>query len=70
MTGGHLMKTLIVVDMQKDFIDGTLGSKEATKIVSNVVKKIKTYVKNGDRVIFTQDTHKKNYMKTRESAFK
>ncbi len=69
MTGGHLMKTLIVVDMQKDFIDGALGSKEATKIVSNVVKKIKTYVKNGDRVIFTQDTHKKNYMKTREGKY-
>ncbi len=63
------MKTLIVVDMQTDFIDGALGSKEATKIVSNVVKKIKKYVKNGDRVIFTQDTHKKNYMKTREGKY-
>ena len=63
------MKTLIVVDMQTDFIDGALGSKEAEKIVSNVVKKIKSYVKKGDRVIFTQDTHKKNYMNTREGKY-
>ena len=63
------MKTLIVVDMQKDFIDGALGSKEAAKIVSNVSKKIKAYVKNGGRVIFTQDTHKKNYLKTREGKY-
>jgi nicotinamidase-related amidase len=63
------MKTLIVVDMQTDFIDGALGSKEAEKIVSNVVKKIKTYVKNGGRVIFTQDTHKKNYLNTREGKY-
>ncbi len=63
------MKTLIVVDMQKDFIDGALGSKEATTIVSNVAKKIKSYVKNGDRVVFTRDTHKKNYLSTREGKF-
>lgn len=63
------MKTLIVVDMQTDFIDGALGSKEAVKIVSGVVRKIKTYVKNGDRVIFTQDTHIKNYLKTREGKY-
>ncbi|MBP5493134.1 MAG: cysteine hydrolase [Clostridiales bacterium] len=63
------MKTLIVIDMQTDFIDGALGTKEAVKIVPNVVKKIKAYVKNGDRVIFTQDTHKKNYMKTREGKY-
>ncbi len=63
------MRTLIVVDMQKDFIDGALGSKEAAKIVSNVVRKIKKYVKNGDKVIFTQDTHKKNYMSTREGKY-
>ena len=48
------MKTLIVVDMQTDFIDGALGSKEAEKIVSNVVKKIRSYVKKGDRVLMGQ----------------
>ncbi|MBO4928678.1 MAG: cysteine hydrolase [Clostridiales bacterium] len=63
------MRTLIVVDMQKDFIDGALGSAEAVQIVSNVAKKIKAYIKKGDRVIFTRDTHKKNYLSTREGKY-
>ena len=37
------MKYLIVVDMQNDFVDGALGTKEATAIVPNVVEKIKTF---------------------------
>lgn len=60
------MKTLIVVDMQNDFIDGSLGTKEAQAIVPNVKKKIEKYIANGDRVIFTQDTHEKNYLQTNE----
>ncbi|MBR3056865.1 MAG: cysteine hydrolase [Clostridiales bacterium] len=63
------MKTLIVVDMQKDFIDGALGTKEAEKIVSKVKAKIKKYVKDGGNIIFTRDTHKKNYMETREGKY-
>ena len=48
-TEGNIMKkTLIVVDMQKDFIDGALGSKEAVAIVENVKKKIAEYQANGD----------------------
>lgn len=60
------MKTLIVVDMQNDFIDGSLGTKEAQAIVPNVVKKIDEYHKNGDRVIFTKDTHFSDYLHTSE----
>lgn len=60
------MKTLIVVDMQNDFIDGSLGTKEAQAIVSNVKEKIEEYIAKGDRVIFTQDTHEKNYLQTNE----
>lgn len=60
------MKTLIVVDMQNDFIDGSLGTKEAVAIVPNVKKKIKECEANGDRVIFTQDTHDANYLCTNE----
>ncbi|MCR4955554.1 MAG: cysteine hydrolase [Lachnospiraceae bacterium] len=60
------MKTLIVVDMQKDFIDGSLGTKEAVAIVPNVVKKIKEYRENKDQIIFTRDTHQKNYLETQE----
>ncbi len=61
-----MKKTLIVVDMQKDFIDGALGTKEAVAIVENVKKKIATYQQNGDEIIFTRDTHQADYMNTNE----
>ena len=38
-------KILVVVDMQNDFIDGTLGTQEAVSIVPNVIDKKKTYQK-------------------------
>ncbi len=60
------MKTLIVIDMQNDFIDGSLGTKEAVAIVENVKRKISEYQKNGDEIIFTRDTHKENYLETSE----
>lgn len=59
-------KTLIVVDMQNDFIDGALGTKEAVAIVENVKNKIKEYADRGDEIIFTRDTHYENYMETNE----
>lgn len=58
-----MKKILIVVDMQKDFVDGTLGSAEAVAIVDNVVKKIEEH--DGD-IIVTYDTHHDNYMETQE----
>ena len=60
------MKTLIVVDMQKDFVDGSLGSKEAVAIVPNVKKKISEYVANGDKIVYTRDTHSEDYLETNE----
>lgn len=60
------MKTLIVIDMQNDFIDGSLGTKEAVEIVENVKNKIAEYNKNGDEIIFTRDTHEENYLDTPE----
>lgn len=60
------MKTLIVVDMQNDFIDGSLGTEEAQAIVPNVKRKIEEYLSKGDRVIFTQDTHGTDYLQTNE----
>ena len=59
-------KLLVVVDMQKDFIDGALGTKEAVEIVPAVVHKIEEFQKSGDRIIFTKDTHFENYMETQE----
>ena len=60
------MKILCVIDMQNDFIDGALGTKEAEAIVDKVRDKIDLYRKNGDTVIFTRDTHYENYMETSE----
>ena len=54
---------LVVVDMQNDFIDGALGTKEAQGIVENVVNKVKGFE---GKLIFTRDTHEENYMDTRE----
>ncbi|MDD3339907.1 MAG: cysteine hydrolase [Lachnospiraceae bacterium] len=56
-------KYLIVVDMQNDFINGALGSREAEAIVSNVVKKVNAF---DGTVIFTQDTHFVDYLSTQE----
>lgn len=58
-----IMKILIVVDMQNDFIDGALGTKEAVAIVPNVVKKVQNF--DGE-IFFTRDTHQANYMDTQE----
>lgn len=58
-----MKKILVVVDMQKDFVDGALGTPEAVGIVENVVNKIKTF--DGD-IIVTYDTHLENYMETQE----
>ena len=60
------MKILIVVDMQKDFIDGALGTAEAVAIVPSVIEKIKEYENSDNLVIYTKDTHFENYMATRE----
>ncbi|MCR5279723.1 MAG: cysteine hydrolase [Lachnospiraceae bacterium] len=59
-------KILVVVDMQKDFIDGALGSAEAVKIVEGCKAKIEAAVAAGDTVIFTRDTHGEDYMNTEE----
>ena len=60
------MKTLIVVDMQNDFIDGALGTAEAVAIVPNVCSKLEEARNSGAQVIFTRDTHLDNYMSTQE----
>ncbi len=57
------MNVLVVVDMQNDFIDGALGTKEAMAIVPKVVEKIKNF---DGRVIYTRDTHEENYLETQE----
>ena len=60
------MNILFVIDMQKDFVDGALGTKEAQTIVPNVVAKIEEYKSRGDIVIATRDTHPASYLETQE----
>jgi len=54
---------LIVVDMQKDFVDGALGTSEAVAIVPAVCDRIRAF--EGE-IIVTYDTHADNYMDTAE----
>lgn len=54
---------LLVIDMQNDFIDGALGTKEAVAIVPNVKEKIENF---DGLVLFTRDTHETWYMETQE----
>lgn len=61
-----MSKYLIVVDVQKDFVDGALGTPEAQAIIPRVKEKIAEYCANGGKVIFTRDTHQKNYLETNE----
>ncbi|MCI8370891.1 MAG: cysteine hydrolase [Lachnospiraceae bacterium] len=57
------MKVLVVVDMQQDFINGALGTKEAVSIVPAVRRKIEGF---DGMVLFTKDTHHKDYLQTQE----
>ena len=60
------MKLLVVVDMQKDFVEGALGTKEAQAIIDHVVQKVKEEKEKGSQIIFTMDTHEANYLETAE----
>ena len=60
------MKVLIVIDMQNDFIDGSLGTKEAVAIVPLVAKKIAAARKSKSQIVFTRDTHGPDYLDSQE----
>jgi nicotinamidase-related amidase len=64
-----MKRILVVVDMQNDFIDGTLGTAEAVGIVDKVVEKIHSYSGSGDCVYATRDTHEENYLETSEGRY-
>lgn len=59
-------KVLLVIDMQKDFVTGTLANEEAEKIIGNIRAKITEYRKQGYPVFFTRDTHRADYLNTQE----
>ena len=60
------MKVLAIIDMQKDFIDGALGTKEAVAIVPKVAARLAQARADGETVVFTRDTHHADYLLTQE----
>ena len=58
-------KILIVVDMQKDFVDGALGTLEAVSVLPRVCEKIESFE---GKIFVTLDTHGENYMETAEGG--
>lgn len=59
-----MKKILVVIDVQNDFITGSLKNEEAVKAVPNIVKKINEF--DGDIIFATKDTHFDNYLETLE----
>ncbi|WMJ81596.1 isochorismatase family cysteine hydrolase [Clostridium sp. MB40-C1] len=59
-------KLLVVIDYQNDFVDGTLGFEKAKTLEKSIYDKVTKYLQEGDKVIFTYDTHYEEYLKTRE----
>ena len=64
-----MKKLLIVVDYQKDFVDGALGFAKAATLDEGICAKISAYRQAGDAVAFTYDTHQANYMDTQEGKY-
>ena len=62
------MRVLVVVDVQRDFIDGALGSIAAQTIIPHMRKRIKEYADGDTLILFTKDTHDENYGKTLEGV--
>lgn len=58
-------KAIIVVDMQNDFIDGALGTKEAQEMLPRLAEKLAHAEREAD-ILFTMDTHGKDYLSTQE----
>lgn len=59
-------KILIVIDMQNDFVTGSLGTKEAQEVVGNIKKLAQKHAEEGSLIMLTQDTHEENYPETLE----
>lgn len=62
------MKVLVVVDVQKDFVDGALGSISAQSIIPHMRERIKEYADGETLILFTKDTHEENYLETFEGV--
>lgn len=61
-----MASTLVIVDMQHDFIDGSLGTNDALAILQPVAEKILQRREDGWEILLTLDTHDNNYLQTQE----
>lgn len=59
-------KLLVVIDFQKDFVNGALGFEKAVTLEKGIYDKIESYLSEGHKVLFTYDTHEEDYLETRE----
>ena len=64
-----MKRVLVVVDYQKDFVDGSLGFLQSENIAPEIYSLVVKAAQNKDLVIFTKDTHYENYLSTREGKF-
>lgn len=64
-----MKRCLIIVDYQNDFVSGSLGFEKARELDGRICDKIRKYRASGDTIIFTLDTHGKEYLKTREGRY-
>jgi nicotinamidase-related amidase len=60
------MKVLVIVDMQNDFVHGTLGSEAAKSAEREILKLLPEYKGESNLIIFTKDTHSADYLNTNE----
>lgn len=61
-----MKKLLVVIDYQKDFVNGTLGFEKAIHLENGIYNKVKKYLDENNKVLFTYDTHLDDYLDTRE----
>lgn len=64
-----MKNALIVIDYQKDFVDGSLGFPKAKELELPIVKKINEYRQNSDDILFTFDSHGDDYLQTKEGLY-
>lgn len=64
-----MKKLLVVVDFQNDFVCGSLGFKEALNLEDHIVSLIQEYKNNQDDIIYTLDTHTKDYLEHYEGKY-
>ena len=63
-----IMKLLVIVDYQNDFVNGSLGFEAAAALDRKIAHKIRDYRKEGGEVIYTMDTHQEDYLSTQEGT--